>query len=50
MDETAAARVTGVAQVSNLHALKVFAPDKRLRRVIMFLKVNPRILSAKADG
>jgi hypothetical protein len=41
-DETATATVTGCAQVFDLHALKAFAPDKRC--VIMFLKVNPKVL------
>ena len=34
MDETAVARVTGVAQVFDLHALKGFAPDKRVRKML----------------
>ena len=34
MDETATARVTGVAQVFDLHALKAFAPDKRVRKML----------------
>ena len=34
MDETATARVTGVAQVFGLHALKAFAPDKRVRKML----------------
>ncbi|PWU17940.1 MAG: hypothetical protein C5B48_15345 [Candidatus Rokuibacteriota bacterium] len=34
MDETAAATVTGVAQVFDLHALKAFAPDKRVRKML----------------
>ena len=34
MDETATARVTGVAQVFDLHALKGFAPDKRVRKML----------------
>ena len=53
----------GVAQVVDLHALKGFATDKRVRKMlfktdqlwseiacIMFLKVNPRILKGGADG
>jgi len=34
MDETVTARVTGVAQVFDLHALKAFAPDKRVRKML----------------
>ena len=34
MDETAVAAVTGVAQVFDLHALKTFAPDKRVRKML----------------
>lgn len=34
MDETAAAISTGVAQVFDLHALKEFAPDKRVRKML----------------
>ena len=34
MDETAAATVAGVAQVFDLRALKAFAPDKRVRRML----------------
>jgi quercetin dioxygenase-like cupin family protein len=34
MDETAVARVTGVAQVFDLHALKEFVPDKRVRKML----------------
>ena len=33
-DETAVASVTGVAQVFDLHALKAFAPDKRVRKML----------------
>ena len=33
-DETAVATVTGVAQMFDLHALKAFAPDKRVRRML----------------
>ena len=33
-DETAVAKVTGVAQVFDLHALKAFAPDKRVRKML----------------
>ena len=33
-DETAVANVTGVAQVFDLHALKAFAPDKRVRKML----------------
>jgi hypothetical protein len=42
MEETAAARVTGVAQVFDLHGLSAFAPDKRVRK--MLFKVNPKVL------
>ena len=34
MDETAVAAVTGVAQVFDLHGLKAFAPDKRVRKML----------------
>ena len=34
MDETAVASVNGVAQVFDLHALKGFAPDKRVRKML----------------
>jgi quercetin dioxygenase-like cupin family protein len=34
MDETAVAAVTGVAQVFDLHALKAFGPDKRVRKLL----------------
>ena len=35
MDEEAAVpRTTGVAQVFDLHALKAFAPDKRVRKML----------------
>ena len=34
MDETAEPRVSGVAQVFDLHALKGFAPDKRVRKML----------------
>jgi quercetin dioxygenase-like cupin family protein len=34
MDETATARVTGVAQVFDLHALKGFTPDRRVRKML----------------
>ena len=34
MDETATASVTGVAQVFDLHALKAFAADKRVRKML----------------
>src|SRR5512147_795557 len=34
MDETATARVTGVAQVFDLHALKAFAPARRVRKML----------------
>ena len=34
MDEMASAVVTGVAQVFDLHALKAFAPDKRVRKML----------------
>ena len=33
-DETAVANATGVAQVFDLHALKAFAPDKRVRKML----------------
>ncbi|HEY7249742.1 MAG TPA: cupin domain-containing protein [Methylomirabilota bacterium] len=34
MDETATPRATGVAQVFDLHVLKDFAPDKRVRKML----------------
>jgi quercetin dioxygenase-like cupin family protein len=34
MDETAVAAVQGVAQLFDLHALKDFAPDKRVRKML----------------
>ena len=34
MDETVAPRTSGVAQVFDLHALKDFAPDKRVRKML----------------
>ena len=34
MDETAVASVTGAAEVFDLHALKAFAPDKRVRKML----------------
>jgi len=34
MDETAVASVTGVAEVFDLHALKGFAADKRVRKML----------------
>jgi quercetin dioxygenase-like cupin family protein len=34
MDETAVAKTTGVAQVFDLNALKAFAPDKRVRKML----------------
>jgi quercetin dioxygenase-like cupin family protein len=34
MDETATPRATGVTQVFDLHALKDFAPDKRVRKML----------------
>ena len=34
MDETAVAATTGVAQVFDLHALKAFAADKRVRKML----------------
>ena len=34
MDETAVAATTGVAQVFDLHALKAFAPEKRVRKML----------------
>src|SRR5215510_6123770 len=34
MDETAVAATTGVAQVYDLHALKAFAPDQRVRKML----------------
>jgi quercetin dioxygenase-like cupin family protein len=33
-DETATATVTGCAEVFDLHALKAFAPDKRVRKML----------------
>jgi quercetin dioxygenase-like cupin family protein len=33
-EEIAVAAATGVAQVFDLHALKAFAPDKRVRRML----------------
>ena len=34
MDETAAPTVKGVAELFDLHALKDFAPDRRVRRML----------------
>jgi quercetin dioxygenase-like cupin family protein len=34
MDERATATVTGAAEVFDLHALKDFAPDKRVRKML----------------
>src|SRR4029434_7495021 len=34
MDEAATPVITGVAKVFNLHALKDFAPDKRVRKML----------------
>jgi quercetin dioxygenase-like cupin family protein len=34
MDETAVAAAKGVAQLFDLHALKDFAPDKRVRKML----------------
>jgi mannose-6-phosphate isomerase-like protein (cupin superfamily) len=34
MNEAAVATTTGVAQVFDLHALKAFAPDKRVRKML----------------
>ena len=34
MDETATATEAGVAQVFDLHALKAFAPDTRVRKML----------------
>jgi len=34
MDDTAVATVTGVAQVFDLHALKAFAQEKRVRKML----------------
>ena len=34
MDETAVASVNGVAQLFDLHALKAFAPEKRVRKML----------------
>src|SRR5256885_11420123 len=34
MDEQVAVATTGVAQVFDLHALKAFAPDKRVRKML----------------
>ena len=33
-EESAVPRTTGVAQVFDLHALKAFAPDKRVRKML----------------
>jgi quercetin dioxygenase-like cupin family protein len=33
-EESAVARTAGVAQVFDLHALKAFAPDKRVRKML----------------
>ena len=34
VEKTGTSRVTGVAQVFDLHALKAFAPDKRVRKML----------------
>ena len=34
MDETTAPTITGMARVFDLHALKAFAPDKRVRKML----------------
>jgi mannose-6-phosphate isomerase-like protein (cupin superfamily) len=34
MDETAVASTAGVAQVFDLHGIKAFAPDKRVRKML----------------
>ncbi len=34
MDDTDTTTVTGVAQVFDLHALKAFAPDQRVRTML----------------
>jgi quercetin dioxygenase-like cupin family protein len=34
MDETAVPTTTGVAKVFDLHALKAFAPDRRVRKML----------------
>jgi quercetin dioxygenase-like cupin family protein len=34
VEQTGASPVTGVAQVFDLHALKAFAPDKRVRKML----------------
>jgi quercetin dioxygenase-like cupin family protein len=34
MEEMVASRVSGVAQVFDLHALKAFGPDKRVRKML----------------
>src|SRR5258706_15995278 len=34
VERTRTSRVTGVAQVFDLHALKAFAPDKRVRKML----------------
>ena len=34
MDETAVPTTTGVARVFDLHALKAFAPDRRVRKML----------------
>ena len=45
MDDTAVASVTGAAEVFDLHALKAFAPDKRVRKMLFKTKVNPKVLA-----
>jgi quercetin dioxygenase-like cupin family protein len=34
MDDQATPRTTGVAQIFDLHALKAFAPDRRVRKML----------------
>jgi hypothetical protein len=46
MDEIAVASVTGVAQVFDLHALKAFAPDKRVRTMLF----NEMIFDMRRDA
>jgi hypothetical protein len=61
MDEAASSGVGAAAQVLDLHALKAFAPDRRVRRmlfesdqlargVIMFVTVNPKMLGDGPHG
>jgi hypothetical protein len=41
-DETAVATTAGVAQVFDLHALKAFAPDKRVRKMLFSTRIPGR--------